>query len=181
MRKGWYIIDGVQDGDRTLAQQIKGLDAIDFVGKTCLELGSAEGLMSKWMIERGAKSVDGIEIIADHVKEAWRQCWGLPCSFKVLDLNDVRQLFPPYDIVMALAILQKLKNPSVVVQHYARFAKELLVVRLPPKHEPWIIIDERSGNVPHNITDALWRVGWVPIHASTGTFDEWLCVYKKAA
>lgn len=167
-----------------MAQQIKGLDAIDFVGKTVLELASAEGLMSKWMIERGAKSVDGLEIVADHVKEAWRQTSGLPCGFNVMDLNTLS--LPSwgtreYDIVMALAILHKLKQPSEIVQHYARFAKELIVVRLPPKHKPWIIVDERSGNVPHNITGALWRVGWVPIHASIGTFDEWLCIYKKVA
>lgn len=176
-RRGWFAIPGVQDGDRTLEQQIKGLDAIDFVGKTVLELASAEGLMSKWMIERGAKSVDGIEIVADHVKEAWRQCNGLPCGFNVMDLNKVGWPVRDYDIVMALAILQKLKNPSYVAQTYARCCKEM-VIRLPPENAP-LVIDARSGNVPYDIDKVMREEGFERVRVTEGHLKEWTGVYRR--
>lgn len=182
MRRGWFVIGGVQDGDRTLAQQIKGLDGIDFRGKTVLELGSAEGCMSKWMIEQGAKSVDGIEIVADHVKEAWRQTRGLPCGFNVMDINTLgipSWGMRDYDIVMALAILHKLKDPSLVARHYARCCKEM-VIRLPMKNDPWIIVDQRSGGRPHDIHAAMEAEGFYPARVTEGSFKEWCGHYVRS-
>ena len=177
MRRGWYRIEGVQDGDRTLAQQVLGLDGIDFRGKTVLELASAEGLMSKWMIERGAKSVDGIEIVAEHVKEAWRQCKGLPCGFDVDDLNLAHAPRKNYDIVMALAILHKVKDPSAVARRYARCCKEM-VIRLPPENAP-NIIDPRSGNVPYRINDVMTSEGFNLLRVTQGHLAEWTAHYAR--
>lgn len=177
-RRGWYVIAGVQDGDRTLDQQIKGLDAIDFRGKTVLELASAEGLMSKWMIERGAKSVDGIEIVAEHVKEAWRQCAGLPCGFDVDDLNIAHAPRKSYDLVMALAILHKVKDPSAVARRYARCCKEM-VIRLPPENAP-LIVDARSGNVPYDIDKVMRGEGFERTRVTEGHLREWTAQYVRS-
>lgn len=180
MRKGWFVIPGVQDGDRTLAQQVKGLEGIDFHGQTVLELACAEGLMSKWMIERGAKSVDGIDIIAENTKEAWRQCTGLPCSFRVLDLNDLWRLFdlPQYDIVMALAVLHKLKRPAFAAAQFAALAKKTFVVRLPPANAP-LVIDPRSENKPQDIDKRIWECGFTGVAVTRGSFKEWTGIYSR--
>ena len=53
MGKGWFVTDG-RAGDRTLAQQLVGLDKINVQGATVLDVGCAEGLISIEMAKRGA-------------------------------------------------------------------------------------------------------------------------------
>lgn len=178
-RRGWFVIEGVQDGDRTLEQQIKGLDHIDFGGKRVLETGCAEGCMSRWMIERGAASVHGVDVVKDHIREAWRQCWGLPCSFEVHDLNEPRT-WSQFDIVLALATLHKVRRPDVLARSLARCCKEM-VIRLPMKNDPWIIVDQRSGGRPHDIHAAMEAEGFYPARVSHGSFSEWCCHYARSA
>ena len=70
--EGWFSTHG-RDGDRTIDQQLLGLDPLfdEVKGKTVLDIGCAEGLISLHLCTKfKAKSVHGVEIIASHVAVA---------------------------------------------------------------------------------------------------------------
>lgn len=144
MIKGWLKIPGVQDGERTLAEQMQGLaPALEGVnGKTVLDLGCAEGLIGIEFAKAGG-IVRGLELQQQYVDVATRlaAASGIAyrCAFDRHDLADLNAaVMPPSfpcpegaDIVLALAIVHKLRNPGRALRNMARLAKERLVIRLP--------------------------------------------------
>ena len=131
MRKGWLKIDGVQDGDRTLAEQVEALlPAIaECDGKTILDLGSCEGLISREFIRAGAKSAIGIESVADHVKVALVECAGLPMTFINADIQTIAKRRFPCDIALCLGIAHKVRFPELVIRMAAESAREMVLMR----------------------------------------------------
>ncbi len=102
----------------------------------------------------------------------------LPACFEVGDANTwtpKRQ----YDIVVMLALLHKLKNPTEAAARFADAAREMVVLRLPPKHAP-TIIDPRSNMNPHHIGDVMTKRGFKLIESHYGGhFGEWVGVYVR--
>lgn len=183
-RKGWYVIPGVQDGDRTLEQQVKGLEDLDVRNHDVLECGCAEGLMSRWLFtSKGAQHVLGLDVVVEHIKEAKRQCAGLNVDVIVHDLNNLiytdRQ-FGAYDTVMVLAVLHKLKFPKHTLAWLLRAAVTQIVVRLPPEHAPKIV-DPRSGNVPIDVEAQILAAGFERTRVTEGHLNEWTGHYVRSA
>lgn len=132
MRRPWLTIPGVQDGERTLEEQLLGLAPAlaEAPGRTVLDLGCAEGLIGQAFARAGALDVLGLEGMVEHVKVGQRNTRGV--RFKVRDLNVQKPpKLPSWDIVLALAILHKLHDPARGVWYCARAARSLVVVRLP--------------------------------------------------
>lgn len=143
MHKGWLQIPGVQDGDRSLDEQLLGLGpalaACD--RKTVYDFGCAEGLIGIEFAKLGAAKVRGCDLLPTFVAEANRQAdligLGLTCRFYEYDLRFFLDgLFPEfeperYDIVLALAIVHKLRDPGAVLARMADVAAQRLVLRLP--------------------------------------------------
>lgn len=178
----WFAV-GNKTGDRTLAQQMEGLDRLfaEVEGKTVLDVGCAEGLIAIELAKSGAEEVDGIEIrqpaiIAAVIAAEAAKVRGW--YFRVGDAN----LFEPardYDIVIMLAVLHKLKNPTAACARIVAHALDLVVIRLPPEHAP-TIIDDRSGNEPHHIGTTMEKSGFVLEHAACdGPFGEWVGYYRR--
>lgn len=167
MRVGWFEIEGVQRGSRTLEQQIQGLEPAlaAAAGKTVLDFGAAEGLISREFARRGATHVRGLEVIEGHVAEARKFCEGLPCEFAVMNLN---RLGPAaagelVDIVLALAIIHKLKRPGEALRNFASYARELVVVRMPGfayGTPPTTFQSERHGKDVVDVALELGRCGF---------------------
>lgn len=176
---GWFDLPG-RPGDRTLQQQLQGLDDLIAMvkGKTILDVGCAEGQITLACLRAGALLGHGIEIVPGHIAEAKKYVdhW-YDTQFEVADANDYKPQ-GMYDIVLMLAILHKLKNPTEAARRYARACKELCVVRLPPKDAP-TVIDERSGFVPHHIDDAMCLEGFVLKNVVAGPFNEWTGYYYR--
>ena len=132
MRRGWFQIEG-QLGDRTLEEQVAALrPAIaECHGKTIVDLGSAEGLISREFARAGAKMVTGIESLPGHVAVANRECAGLKnIEFINADLNVAYQQYVfNVDIVLALGIAHKLPDPADCILFAARSASELVLIR----------------------------------------------------
>lgn len=178
--KRWFNV-GADKGDRTIEQQLVGLDRLMAAvpGKSVLDLGCAEGLIAIEMARRGAGAVSGIEIRADHVAvgrklaEAHRNVLLLAA-----DLNTFRP-GSHYDIVIALALLHKLKHPSAACAAFCEAAREMMVIRTPPKPDPWVIVDERSGNKPHDIGAVLRGNGFKLAEQLTGTFGEVIGYWER--
>lgn len=105
-------------------------------GKTVLDLGCAEGLISREFAKAGASLVLGIEVIKEFVASAVNLCAGYSnVSFMLANLDDKVKspVINKYDIVLALAIIHKAHNPI----EYLQFSMDscapggLLVIRYP--------------------------------------------------
>lgn len=142
MRHGWFAIPGVQTGDRTLAEQMLGVkEALDEArDKTVLDLGCAEGLISREFARAGA-TVMAIDAIGDHVKVAMGQCEGYDVGFDVVGLDELaakhEQLnaYHVYDIVLALGVCHKLHDPATGVRFAARSSDDLVLIRMHARSE----------------------------------------------
>lgn len=182
-KKGWFIAGG-RTGDRTLEQQLTGLAPLfeTIAGKTVLDAGCAEGLISIALAKAGAAKCHGLELVSGHVQMAsdFAAEEGVPCTFEVANLNgyDIGQC-EPADIVLMLAILHKLNDPTAVCIELAGRAREKCVIRLPPTGP--VIIDDRSGRVPHNIPAAMDRAGFDLMHETLGPFEEWMGYFTRRA
>lgn len=180
-KQGWFHTTN-RPGDRSIDQQLLGLDKLfsECVGKTVLDVGCAEGLISIELAKRGAVAVHGVEIVKGHVEVGSRLRKSLPVTLEHADANT----WAPkreYDIVIMLALLHKLKDPSAACARFVARARELVVLRLPPLHAP-TIIDERSGRVPHDIGKVMKSCGFELVReARDGPFEEWLGYYKRTA
>lgn len=168
---GWFRIPGVQGGARTLEEQMLGVSEVlrEANNKTVLDLGCAEALIAIEFKAAGAKLVYGcdcnqaiLEAAERMVRQKNQFVW-----LERLNLNDridagatVGEL-AQYDIVLALAILHKMRDPQKATEWAAARAKSLLVLRLPKgttnviasKHYP-----ERTCNVKLTLERAGMRL-----------------------
>lgn len=134
MRCGWFKIPGFQHGDRTVEEQMLGLEPAlqACAGKTVIDLGCAEGLIAREFARRGAARVEGLEIVPEHVDVGRELCKGLPVKLGVGNLDKViLKELPGWDLVLMLAVLHKTRQPEAVLRAFAGAARELLVIRLP--------------------------------------------------
>ena len=139
-RHGWMAIDGRQTGDRTVSEQMLGLeDALEAAkGKTVLDLGCAEGLIGREFIRAGAAHVTGIEMLDDHLKMARAECSGLPMTFICSEIKEWILDHPDpdeFDIVLNLGIAHKVHSPGWVMEFAAKSARQMMVFRGPGKDD----------------------------------------------
>lgn len=179
--KPWFTVGNVP-GDRTLDQQMVGLDRLmkAVPGKTVLDCGCAQGLISIEMARAGAKYVHGVELLQPFVDTAWQQAGEMEnIGFERGDMN-VWQAPWQFDVVTALAILQKLRDPCAVASMLADTAREMIVIRTPPGKDPWTLPPERGRTVPHNIGAVLRGRGWKLSEQLAGTFGEVIGYWERA-
>jgi len=186
-RRGWFVIPGVQGGDRTLDEQLLGLQpALDeAAGKTVCDLGTAEGLIALQFALAGARSVYGCDYNTALLAEAQAQLAnhpGLPVHFEYRDLcESIRGGWQPkFDIVLALAILHKLDDPAAGVKLCADMARDLIVLRLPLGSTGVI----RSKHVRHTRADVgalLLKSGFKRERKERGPRGEWVQYWRKTA
>lgn len=177
--KGWFTTAG-RPGDRTLTTQLMGLGPLitALPGKTVLDAGCAEGLLSIEFARRGALAVHGVEVRRDHVAVGQKLIGDLPVTLEAQDLNEWRPR-RKYDIVVALAILHKLKFPSYVATLLAAACDDLLVLRMPPANG-MTIIDDRSNRVHHDIHQVLKNADFEPeLTTNDGPRGELVAYYRR--
>lgn len=175
----WFTFPGAP-GDRTFEQQMTGLMpwlAELCTGKTILDFGCAEGLIGIEMLKHGAHHVHGIELLPERVKHARQLARGFASLYEVGDAND----WVPskqYDVTLALAILHKLRDPSMVARRLARHTEETIVLRLPPRGA--VVVDVRSKSVPHDLQAVLHGEGFDMVRSTNdGPLGEWVGVFKR--
>lgn len=145
MRNPWLTIPGVQRGERTLEEQMLGLEPALLVsaGKSVIDFGCAEGLIGLEFVKAGALRLDGFDLRPEFLACAKQQAdaGGVAdrCQFHEYNLASLCEADRPgsplpehgADIVLALAIVHKLRNPGMALRHMAGFARERVVIRLP--------------------------------------------------
>ena len=153
MRRRWFAHDG-QAGDRTLAEQLAGLEKLReaMPGATVLDLGCAEGLLAREFLSWGARRVDGVEIVPEAVvdaravlADAIREGRASVHRGSIMTLDALDTLDPQYDIVCALAVVQKVERCDLALAAIARRARDLLVLRNPPERGPVIATERQRG------------------------------------
>lgn len=174
--KGWFATAD-RPGDRTLEMQMLGLDPLldECKGANILDVGCAEGLISIELAKRGAE-VTGVDIVESHIEMARHLRGHLSCRFEIQDANEYQP--DDYDIILLLAIMHKLKDPSRACARFANAAKNLVVMRLPPEHAP-SIVDERSGYVKHDMSAVMTWYGFELERVTRGSFSEWTGYYRR--
>ena len=187
--KTWFPV-GRGDFERTLTDQMRGLRPLvdEFRAAraknrplTCLDVGCAEGLIAIEMAKAGAAQVHGIELVPERVKDANRLRGSLPCSFEAADVSTYapRQAF---DVVMALSILHKMPDPTATLRRLvATTCDKLVVIRLPPpigERDPWVVVDPRSGNRPHDLNLALEGMRFSLSEETESSKGEWVGYWR---
>lgn len=190
MHKGWFKIPGVQDGDRTVEQQLLGLETIagDLRGRHVLDLGCGEGLIGRHCVDAwGATLVHGVTAIQYEIDEAVKQCVGRPMRFFRADLRYElemleKRLQGSYHAVLLLSILHKLRKPLECLEWATAMAHELVVIRLPAP----TIVDGRSGHVPWPVR--AWMLERFDLVGEPATCvepvsgrPEWMSVWRRRA
>ena len=174
---GWFTTPG-RLGDRTLESQLIGLDRLltECAGQTVLDVGCAEGLIGMELARRGAQLVHGVEVVAGHIDVARELRGDLPCSFEVDNANTYEPR-GQFDIVLMLAVLHKLKDPTAACKRFAAAARKTVVIRLPPYG--LVIVDARSNEVPHDIGLAMADAGFTLDEVVAGPREEWLGYFRR--
>lgn len=161
--KGWFIIPGVQDGDRTVEEQVEALKPAiaESSGKTVLDIGCAEGLAGREFALAGARCVFGIDSVDGHIEIARQMCAGLPMEFAVAKLGKDPMPVSPFgneqfDIVLALGVSHKLRHPEIGINIAAQSSAGLVLLRRGLRQTGGVI---SSKHYPENTCDtyALMR------------------------
>lgn len=178
---GWFQIDGVQDGPRTVREQLTGLDLMmrHARGAAVLDLGCAEGLISRHLCESGARLAHGIEANGAIVAVAIEACRGWPIEIMRGDLRDLPAIsalpiLPRYEMVLALSILHKVPHPDRLLAFAAARSADWFAIRLPAR----VLCDPRSGNRPFDIP-ALLLPDFALIAEPSGPRGEWVGIFRR--
>jgi SAM-dependent methyltransferase len=167
-------------GDRKPAEQLRGLEHLflNCGGRSVLDVGCAEGVISHLLVKAGAAGAHGIEITPEFVAKA--RLWGakLPCTFTQADANT----WTPerrYDVVLCLALLHKLRDPSAAAARFCTACDWMMILRMKPEDEGCIIRDERSGMVPHDIGVVLRARGFAETRYELGSYGEHVHYFER--
>lgn len=144
----WFTTDTIQ-GIRTLEERTSGLETLKKCIKTLqtkedvsiLDIGCAEGLIADWITAGRSNNLVGLEgdlIKVESAKEIYQKQTATG-RYNIIrsDVNDLEKscrvngLKDRYDLVLLLAILQKLDDPMKCFKHAAQLAGWFLAVRVP--------------------------------------------------
>lgn len=186
--KGWFKVPGIRpDGDRTLEEQMLGLDKAlaEAKGKRVLDLGCAEALIAREFARAGAAEVVGIELLETHLQVARRVCKGLPVSFICAHLDDYIAANPvpkQFDVVLCLGIIHKLDDPNIPLVWAARAAKGLLCFRAPAKVERWgedYLVKSKFKDTQCNVPKTMRDAGFVDEGVVAGVRGEGVQYWRR--
>lgn len=174
-----------QLGDRTVDEQIRGLHWAlqECKGRTVLDIGCAEGLIAFEFAKAGASHVHGIEIVRDHIQIAYRlrDKAGLSkaVTFEVADLAALPAPTKQYDIVLALAVVHKLKDPAIGVRYCAAACRDLFVIRMSKGAKQNTTIKSKRYAASCNVTEEMRRAGFKLERIEAGPREEPVIYYRK--
>lgn len=182
MRHGWFVIPGRQTGDRTIAEQRSGVEKAlaQCVGKSVLDLGCAEGLLSKEFAIAGAKLVLGMDSLAAHLAVALdvcRDCHNV--YFEKADLNVPPPLTRAYDIVLALGVAHKLHKPEIGIRYAASASRDLVLVRMTRGSRDGLMCSKHIPTNCCNVTTEMSLAGFTLECVEPGPRKETVHYYRK--
>lgn len=187
MGKGtWFQIPGLQDGERTVEEQMRGLAPAlaEASGKRVWDLGAAEGCISFEFMKAGA-TVEALDCNAVLLEVAEAQRAKLTeedmarVIFRRADLREVlaEGLTASFDIVLALAVVHKLAEPEKALRYIARSARSLVVIRLPGGSTGKFT--SKNHGTPCDVNAAMPKHGFQLERTEQGPRDELVQYWRK--
>jgi hypothetical protein len=131
--------------------------------------------VSQWLVNAGAEHADGIDYAVDRVA-AGNDFTTRQVCLRVGDLSDLASLpdlRPSYDIVLCLAVLQKMAQPDALLDFAIERCHAWLAIRVPGA----VICDKRSQYRPVNVRGHVESAGFNLIGASTG--GPWVGLFRR--
>ena len=139
----WFNTD-ITKGLRNLDDRTVGLDTLKRKIKTLqnkvqinvLDVGCAEGLIADWLLDKSGQ-VFGVEGDPDKVRAAQQLFPDKNHTFIHGDASQLKKVLensgakPTYEVVLLLAILQKLPNPLEVLHDALSKASMFVAIRVP--------------------------------------------------
>lgn len=185
--KGWFALEGRQKGDRSLREQLIGLESLypQVAGRSLLDLGCAEGLIALELLRAGAALAHGIEVVQSRVVMARQLAaeagFGARTRYERGDLDSFATQPPAwlertYDVVLVLSIAHKMADPAAFLRAAGAHTGDILAVRLPKP----VIVDVRSGHKPCDVPALLAEEGFRPPRAAAGPRGEWVGIFERA-
>lgn len=186
MRKGWFAIPGEQEGDRTLEEQMTGLEPALLMARerSVLDLGCAEGLIALEFAAAGAE-VYGIELVDAEVAIARKLAKERQLNAR-FDRGRVEDVLPrkpeefsgPFDIVLCLSILNKLDPPEPYFAALGRWVKRggLAILRLPA---PVYVNTHVKEFEPRDARQMMTAAGFGLEREASGPRGEWVSYWRR--
>lgn len=175
--KGWFSVPGIRENaDRTKEEQMLGLERglAEAKGKSVLDLGCAEGVITAEFIKAGAARAVGIELLDTHLAIARQVCAGMPVEFIFQHLKDYAVAHQPpeqFDIVLALGIIHKMEYPEPVLRWAAESCADLFLFRAPAMKlrnaDGSYIIKSKHSRLEVNVPKVMVEMGF----KNEGTVD----------
>lgn len=147
-----------------------------------LDIGCAEGLIAFEFAKAGAAHVHGIEVVQDHIKTAYRVREKLNLTKIVtFETGDLAALPAPqkqYDIVLALGVAHKLKEPAVGIRWAAAASRDLVVIRFSAGTVNAVLQSKRySGKC--NVNAEMKKAGFRLERTEAGPREETVNYYRR--
>lgn len=182
-KTGWFDIPGVRRGQRSLAEQMTGLEhaLAQANGKTVLDLGCAEGLIAIEFARVGA-TVTAVEQFDVHALVAQK----LFTEHPTIDLvqADYQEWKAPrsYDIVLALAVLHKAESVQDGLRKILSLTAPggLLVFRWPSwVRKDMVLRSKHSGRSKVNTIRELSEAGFTLTLTTEGPRSESVQYWRR--
>ena len=170
-------------GDRTIEQQAHAVRPAleEAKGKTVLDVGCAEALLTREFARAGAERCVGLELLREHLEIAEKVCKGFPIELRQQNMNDVQpaKVAERFDIVLALGILHKLRWPGEGARWVARSCAGLLLFRAKGGVHDGLV---RSKHFVHkaNVHDIFREEGLEMDRVVQGLNDEQVEYWRRA-
>lgn len=186
--KGWFKVPGIRpDGDRSIQEQMLGLERAraECKGKRVLDIGCAEACISAEFARAGAAEVVGIELLETHLQVARKICAGLPVRFICAHLDSHMAANPEperFDIVLALGIIHKLRDPAVPLAWAARSTADLMCFRAPARKEKVgedYLIKSKFSDATVNVPALMRAEGFVDEGVFNGVRGEAVQYFRR--
>lgn len=180
MRHGWFIIPGRQTGDRTLEEQRTGVERAlsECKGKRVLDLGCAEGLLSLEFARAGARAVHCVDSVGEHLTVAQDICSShRNMTFQQMNLNTPEPLAHRFDIVLALGVAHKLREPRVGIAYAAQSSDDLVLVRMT-RYADAVLTSKFTG-VTCDVRTEMYAQGFWLQFVEPGPRQETVHYYRK--
>ena len=191
---GYYNLPGIRAGNWRIETRLRGLQELlgAAQGKSVLDLGCAEGMISREFCRHGAATIHGFEVNLDQIRIARQEVpkaaeVGTQILFHRADFGywdrfvaaHRNSMLEQYDIVLLLSVLEKLpeSNQDTILDGLMAFSRCWIGLRIAPETRDSRQIIQKFSDSGFELAFENDGVAEDPSGQGTG----WLGVFRRAS